>query len=154
VAGLRRGGDQESGGGGINKKLVWAGGIFAVALGVYFWTRPPENLAVEAAKGRVFMCAETGETFRHELQPGEVEPVYSPHSKQNTGWLAEACYWTPDEQGGWKAKLEPTYVILKSRMDPNSTEVTKCPDCGREVRGHNPMPPREMMDAARAEAGG
>ena len=55
-----------------------------------------------------------------------------------------------DEHGNvtWKAKLEPTYVLLNKYIGKPGPTI--CPDCGREVKGHNPLPPPELMEEARA----
>ena len=101
---------------------------------------------------RVFKCVECGHEFEHELKMGEKDPVPCPKCGKQAGWMAEKCYWTHDAAGNWKAKVNPTYVVLKSRIDPSSTEKTTCPDCGHAVVGHNPKPPRELMEAAEKEA--
>lgn len=102
------------------------------------------------AADRAFMCAECGHVFEHTIQMGEKEPLECPACGKLAAYIPEKCYWTKDENGKWKAKLEPTFVILNKRMGID--KKTYCPDCGREVVGHNPMPPKELMDAARAEA--
>ena len=60
----------------------------------------------------------------------------------------------PGECGAaWEAKAEPDYVVLKTRVNPDSEEETFCPVCGHKVVGHNPRPPAELMAAAEAKAG-
>lgn len=126
-----------------------------VTAGVVAWSylggENPERWSVE----RVYICAETRKPFQYELKIGDKEPVYSPHSKKNTGYHAELCYWTKDGQGGWKAKLKPTFVFPEWVLNPNpdAEKKTRCPDCGHWVTPHNPTPPADMMAAAEAEAG-
>ncbi len=94
---------------------------------------------------------EVGKPFEYTVQRGDREPVESPHTGRRTGYSAEKCYWTKDAGGNWAAKPEPTFVLLKTKLDPNTTEETYCPDCGKEVVGHNPLPPQELMDAVQAD---
>lgn len=84
----------------------------------------------------VYICAETGKTFKHKPIPGETLPILSPFSNKKTAYPAEKCYWTRDG----KAKLIPTYILLNEHIGVN--EPTICPDCGRIVVDHNPMPPK------------
>jgi hypothetical protein len=107
----------------------------------------------EVASERMFIDAETGQVFEHTVVAGEIEPIKAPSGK-NTGYEAEKCYWAKDANGKWKAKLKPTYVLLKIATNPKSREKTYCPDCGHEVRPHNPLPPPAMMAAAKEEAEG
>ncbi len=86
------------------------------------------------AFSRTYICTETGKTFRHEPEKGETLPIYSPYSHKNTGMPGEACYWAADG----KIKKEPTWVLLNSEV--GKPEPTFCPDCGRLVVGHNPVP--------------
>lgn len=94
---------------------------------------------------RAFKCAECGHEFEHVIQIGDQEPMLCPKCGKVSAWVPETCYWTRDG----KAKRRPTFVILKRKMGID--EDTFCPDCGREVVGHNPRPPKELMDAAEAE---
>ncbi|HWL95668.1 MAG TPA: hypothetical protein VNT79_19270 [Phycisphaerae bacterium] len=82
----------------------------------------------------MYVCAETNLSFLHTPQIGETFPVPSPHSKKNTGYPAERCFWTRDG----KVKATPTYVLLNHFV--NKPPPTICPDCGREVFPHNPKP--------------
>lgn len=111
------------------------------------------NSGARVSAERAYMCIECSKVFEHVLKHGDIEPFECPECGKAAGWRAETCYWTKGPNGEWKAKLEPTFVVVKQRYDPNTTEKTYCPDCGKEVRGHNPMPPPALMDAARAEAG-
>jgi hypothetical protein len=104
------------------------------------------SATAEASRGRVFIDATTGETFRHEIEKGETIPVVAP-SGNETGFEAEPCYWTAE--GG--IKEEPTYVLLNRHK--GEPEPTFCPDCDRLVVGLNPpamegaTPPRKQTDA-------
>lgn len=125
--------------------------VFAMAI-VVAWYMLGGKSAADEANVRVFMCSETGKTFEHKISEGEIEPIKSPHTGRETGYSPEACYWTKGADGKWKAKVKPTYVILKKTLNPDTREKTYCPDCGREVRGHNPLPNADLMKAAEEEA--
>jgi hypothetical protein len=144
-------------------KLAAAVAIFLSAGGVAWFMLGGDSVADTAAR-RIFICAETNQSFDHTVAAGEEEPIYSPFTKKKTAFEAEACYWVkPDnENGDWtKAKTKPTYVLWKKRgpyvvwkYGPDAEppdESTICPDCGHEVVGHNPKPPPELMEAAKAE---
>jgi hypothetical protein len=132
-------------------KLIIAGVIF-VAAGVTAWIMLSGNTPADLVAQQVYVCIETNRTFEHKVSEGEMEPILSPYSKKNTGYAAERCYWKKMPDGTYKAKKTPTYVVLKRRIDETSNEKTYCPDCDREVVGHNPMPTPEEMQAAEAEA--
>ncbi len=129
-------------------KLIVALVVFFAAAGVA-WYQFGGVSAHDRASIRGYMCNDCQETFDHIPKEGDMEPLKCPHCKAMAGYQAERCYWTKGADGQWKAKLDPTYVILKQRLDPNSTEQTYCTDCGHEVVGHNPTPSEEQM----AEAG-
>lgn len=93
-----------------------------------------------------FICAKTLQHFRHRRQPGERYPVFSPASKEYTGYPAEKCYWTRDGS----VKLEPSYVLLNEYIGKKGPTI--CPDCGRLVEPHNPMPPGERFKAVLARS--
>jgi len=99
----------------------------------------------EASRSRVAVDSENGKVFTIKIIEGERAPWRNPDTGERTLYPGEACYWTRDG----KAKLEPTYVFVKSYVGIN--EKTYCPDCGKEVRSHNPLPPDELMAEA-AEA--
>src|SRR5690349_11464274 len=66
-----------------------------------------DMLSSEGAKisaRRVYIDAQTGKSFEHELSPGETNPVKAP-SGGKTGYPAEKCTWTKDG----KVKAEPTW---------------------------------------------
>jgi len=130
--------------------------ILVAGGGIWHQIGGGSNKAVAAAGSRMYMCSDTGKTFSHTIREGEREPIECELCGKQTGYLAERCYWTKDATGEWAAKLEPTYVILKTRLDPDSTEKTYCPDCGREVKPHNASvngPSQELIAAAKAAAG-
>jgi predicted RNA-binding Zn-ribbon protein involved in translation (DUF1610 family) len=137
-------------------KIIVAVVALAVAGGIMYSTFSGKS-AVSVAQERAYKCVEPncGHIFEHTLQIGDMEPFACPKCGKSSGWKAEACYWAKDKDasGNWKAKLEPTLVVVKKRVDPETSDRTYCPDCGREVVGHNPRPPRELMEAAKKEAG-
>lgn len=143
----------ESGGGrsGLRQRVLLVIAV-AVLIGAVLlaWRGLSSGPNTRIASDRVFMCADCGKLFEHRITLGEIEPIECPNRKcgKKSAWIAETCYWTKDG----KAKLEPTYVILKKRMHVDTDEKTYCPDCGREVVGHNPRPPKKLMDEAQAGA--
>ena len=120
-----------------NPKLrpVW---FFVAALGfatfAWFVYSQFGNSAAAATADRVFVDAQTGQTFQHTLKIGETQPVEAP-SGGKTGYEAEPCYWTADGGG----KPEPTWVLPQVKVDPTAGP-TFCPDCGRLVTPRNPQP--------------
>ena len=109
--------------------------LFALAGAIWFTFGRDRNFIYDPLNSRVYICSATLKTFEHQLQPGEVEPIISPYTGKNTGYLAEMCYWTKNG----KRKKTPTYVLLNEHL--GRKEKTYCPECGREVVGHNPPPP-------------
>ncbi|MFQ5502030.1 MAG: hypothetical protein ACE5EQ_06975 [Phycisphaerae bacterium] len=131
--------------------------VVFIAAGVVAYTQLGGEDATQWAAERVYICVETRKPFEHTLQIGDKEPIYSPYSKKNTGYKAELCFWTKDENGEWKAKTNPTFVFPEWVLDPKVDEEgyekkTRCPDCGHWVTPHNPLPPADLMLAAEAEA--
>lgn len=100
------------------------------ALKSFFGMSPAEA----ATRDRLFMCSETEKSFHFTVDKGVTIPVHSPYSGKDTGYPAELCYWTKDG----KPKTDPTPVLLNSYK--NVAGPTFCPDCGRLVVGHNPVP--------------
>ena len=93
------------------------------------------NSVVAEANERVFIDSETGQSFNVKLYSliGQSIPIKSP-SGHNSGYPAELCYWTKDGQ----TKTAPTPVLLNILV--GKPGPTFCPDCGRLVVGHNPLP--------------
>lgn len=110
--------------------------VIAAGTGVYLAVRrnfgPSEAGLI--ARDRLFVCTKTGKAFEYRLGLGDTLPVPSPHSGARTGYPAELCYWTADGQ----IKPQPTAVLLNHYLGKD--EPTFCPDCGRLVVGHNPVP--------------
>ena len=132
---------------GLRKLMSGKGGIaigvtMLIAAGVILFLSFRGRNPVEDSTNRNYICAETRKTFAYTLSPGESFPVTSPYTKSATGYPAEKCYWTRDG----KAKLKPTLVLLNEYVGLPGPTI--CPDCGREVRIHNPPPPGEAMDEA------
>jgi len=137
---------------GIGQKVKIAVAVLAfVGAGVLAWWNLREDKTVRVSKERQFICAKTGKVYDYTIQLGDTIPYWSPYSKAHTGYQAEMCYWAKDADGKWIAKLDPTPVLLKGIFEKDAE--TFCPDCGRKVVGHNPMPPEELMQAARQAAG-
>ena len=119
----------QSRGGFVVAGVVGFIGIVAIiyAVRANFGATDGEQLAAD----RMFIDADTGKPFAHTLSLNDPIPVKAPSGK-NTGYPAEACYWTKDG----KPKPEPTWVLMNTWK--GSKEPTFCPDCGRLVVGHNP----------------
>lgn len=96
---------------------------------------------------RVAIDSETGEVFeRYRIKDGQSQPWPHPRTGALSLYPAEACHWTAEG----KAKIVPTFVLLNEHL--GRSEPTTCPDCGRRVVPHNPLPPLELMDQALAAA--
>lgn len=137
---------------GRQRYLIIASAVLFVIAGGVAWYMLSGASPADVAAVRIYMCLETGKTFEHKIREGEEEPIESPYTKKPTGYIPEACYWTKGQDGNWKAKVTPTYVILETKLHPGSRKRTICPDCGKEVRGHNPVPSQVQMQAAKDEA--
>lgn len=116
----------------------WSGIVALVAAmawaGWSIWTTVRPDPAIEAAETNLFMDSQTGQTFTVKVGPDMTIPMVSPYSGAATGYPCELCYWTKDGQ----IKTDPTPVILNSYL--GKTGPTFCPDCGRLVVPHNPVP--------------
>jgi hypothetical protein len=127
-------------------------GVVAIYLSVK--SNLGESEAAFNSRSRMFMCSETGKTFRYEVKEGEPFPVMSPFSGKKTGYTPEECWWTKDG----KIRTEPYYVLLNEVT--HKPGPTFCPDCGRLVIAHNPHPlsgdkppPTKEQYAARRPSG-
>jgi hypothetical protein len=97
----------------------------------------------DQSRSRVVVDSVTGEVFKEfHIREGTTFPWKNPKTGENTLYPAEPCFWTADG----KAKLEPTYVFVKAYAGDKSKTI--CPDCGHEVRTHNPNPPDSLMNEA------
>ena len=85
------------------------------------------------ANRRDFIDATTGKPFKASIGPDTAIPVKAP-SGGMSGYPAEKCFWTKDG----KIKDEPTLVLINTWT--GKAGPTFCPDCGRLVVGHNPLP--------------
>lgn len=125
------------------------GSVVALVLAGFLVVRATGGLVVdpgEASRLRTVVDSETGKVFRDfKIKDGQSWPWKNPSTGANTLYPGEACYWTKDGQ----AKLEPSFVILNEILGKDGD--TLCPDCGRKVVVHNPMPPTELLIRA-AEA--
>jgi len=88
----------------------------------------------DEANSMICIDSETGQSFKHRKVEGESIPFLSPQTDRNTAYPAEMCYWNADGS----LRKEPFPVLLNSCA--GKQEPTFCPDCGRLVRGHNPVP--------------
>jgi hypothetical protein len=113
---------------------VTAVGICIGALLLLYVMSRNKSPAMDAANERVYVCSETGKSFRVALKAGMGIPVHSPYSGKDTGYPAEECFWNADGS----VKKDPTYVLLNEAV--GKPGPTFCPECGRLVRGHNPAP--------------
>ncbi len=116
-------------------KIVAGALILVAAVAVVYVVRNTFGPSADAtdANTRIFIDAETGKPFRHELKLGDTIPLKAPSGKES-GYQAELCYWT----GDGKIKTDPTPVLLNELV--GKPGPTFCPDCKRLVVPHNPMP--------------
>lgn len=148
-------GENASGGPGVrfDKKsaLILGGTILAVAVSVWVLAKATVLAPVsagEASRRRTVIDAETNELLQEfPVADGTTIPWKNPKTGKNTLYPAEKCYWTKDG----KAKLEPTYVLLREATGEKGPTV--CPDCGKQVVFHNPMPPANLIREAARSAG-
>jgi hypothetical protein len=146
-------GPREGGGGSgtpnWTKIRLIALGVLGVIIAVFVATRfMGERAASPGSESRirVMIDAETGEVFEnYRITEGAAGPWEHPTTGRKTLFQPEVCYWTRDG----KAKLDPTYVLLNEFKGESGQTI--CPDCGRVVVAHNPLPPDELMIEA-AEA--
>ena len=120
-------------------------GLFALALFIFMLKNyMGAGEAARLSSDRMFVDSATGKAFEHRIKPGDVIPVKAP-SGGNTGYPAEACYWTADG----KIKQDPTPVLLNSRV--GKPGPTFCPECGRLVVMHDPTPVAGKPPPTKAE---
>jgi DNA-directed RNA polymerase subunit RPC12/RpoP len=125
--------------------------LFLVAGGVAAWQLLKGSPA-DFANDRGYKCSACDHAYAYVVKSGDIEPLMCPSCGKKAAYQAEFCYWTKGPDGEYVAKSEPTLVLLKRRMNPDSNEPTYCPDCGHEVVGHNPRPDDAMMlEAANRE---
>jgi hypothetical protein len=105
--------------------------IGAIGASLYMIKSALSSSVVSAEHRRIFVDAQTGRPFYHDLEKGEVIPVDAP-SGQKTGFPAELCYWTKEGQ----PKQDPTAVLMNSWIGKSGP--TFCPECGRLVVPNNP----------------
>ena len=125
--------------------------VILAGASVLAWVRLGGDSPADIAAERAYICIDTGEVYEYTIKFGDKSPYRSPYTKQNTGYRADACYWTKDENGRWSRKEQPTFVLVKKEVDPATTEKTYCPDCGREVVRHNIPPTEKNIAEANAE---
>ncbi len=106
---------------------------------------PPD--AGDLSRRRTVIDTKTGEIIRDFVIPEDsTMPWTNPKTGEKTLIQGEACYWTKDG----KAKLEPTYVLLNEMTGKPGPTI--CPDCGRPVVAHNPLPPADLLREAKKAA--
>lgn len=130
-----------------NKILVGVVMLLFAATAYLAWKNWDRGPNVRASTDRHAICADCGYSFVYVIRAGDAEPYKCEKCGKHAAWLAEPCYWTKEG----KAKKYPTWVLVKKRMGLD--EETLCPDCGRRVVGHNPLPPPELRQAAEAGTG-
>ncbi|MBL8761122.1 MAG: hypothetical protein JNL50_07450 [Phycisphaerae bacterium] len=106
---------------------------------------PPD--AGDLSRKRTVVDIKTGEVIKDfPIPENSAMPWPNPKTGENTLVQGEACFWTKEG----KAKLEPTYVLLNEMI--GKTGPTICPDCGRTVVAHNPLPPADLLREAKKAA--
>ncbi len=140
-----------------NKSFVMAAGaglllIVSVGFGLKaLMSGSPASDVAKSSRYRTLVDSETNDVFKEfKIPEGSKWPLKNPKTGTLSLYPAEACYWTTDG----KYKEKPTWVFLRAYTQGLDAK-TVCPDCGRPVVGHNPMPPVEiMLEAARAKGKG
>jgi hypothetical protein len=114
-------------------------------LATHFTGGPPDG--GELSRTRVAMDAETGDVIQKlRINDGDTMPWPNPRTGRRTMYPPETCYWTRDGA----VKPEPTYVILNEMLGIEGPTI--CPDCGRRVVYHNPLPPTDLLLEALQDA--
>lgn len=141
----------------MNKFTTWLGGklgpmgaiivicgcVLVLVMMVFNATR--SDAAGDLSRTRAFVCSETGKGFDYVVDEKTTIPVKSPYSGKNTGYPAEKCYL--DKDG--KIKNTPNYVLLNETL--GKPGPTFCPECGRMVVQHNPIPDETRLPPTREE---
>lgn len=112
--------------------------------GIIYWQlfSGPPSVAAETRR-RDLIDSKTGEVFLDFPIPANSRfPYAHPKTGEPTLFPAEKCFWTRDG----KAKVQPTFVLLNEYSGKSGE--TLCPDCGRKVVSHNPMPPPRLLNEA------
>lgn len=107
--------------------------IIAACVSIIWAQTRPSSIVADSRK-YIFICSETGKAFTGTLEIGESPILMSPYSGKRTGYPAELCYWTADGQ----VRKEPFPVLMNEQV--GKIGPTFCPDCGRLVVLHNPVP--------------
>ena len=122
----------------ISARTVGAvAGVIVVLIAVLFW-RGGRGLEDPGAASRIRAAidAETGTVFeRFKIKDGDAIPWKNPKTGKRTLYPAEKCFWTAE--GTFRD--QPTYVLLNELVGRPGPTI--CPDCGRLVVPHNPLPP-------------
>ena len=125
------------------KRAIAVGGLALVLVVVAFFMIARSfsgGDAGAASVSRVMIDGETGEVFEsYKIAEGMVYPYENKKTGKKTLYPAEKCHWTKDG----KAKIEPTYVLLNEYVGKPGPTI--CPDCGKPVRAHNPLPPSNLF---------
>lgn len=122
-------------------------GVLVICAGLAAWRSgiAPSAEPARASLIRDVVDLETGQVVRGFRIPRQPQPWRHPRTGRRTLVLPERCYWTREG----RAKLDATLVVLNEvRGLPGPT---MCPDCGRPVVPHNPLPPPELFRDALAE---
>ncbi|MCH7876607.1 MAG: hypothetical protein IH965_15120 [Gemmatimonadetes bacterium] len=109
--------------------LIVAGGLIVYrvrATGADPGARSRVRVAIDAESQAVFT--------RFKVADGDTVPWRNPRTRRRTLYPAEKCFWTRDG----RFTPEPTYVLLNEYV--GVADPTICPDCGRVVVAHNPLP--------------
>lgn len=115
-----------------------------IAASVASMVRSPVAALNASTRTKTLICAETDQVFRdRRCPPGATFPALNRRTQRRTLYPAERCYWNADGS----VRPTPTLVLLNQYRDVPGP--TLCPDCGREVTPRNPMPPLDLLAAAK-----
>lgn len=129
-------------------KLGAAIAMLLAASGIIGYQLTRETPEQAAANTRMLLCASQQKAFASSLDIRGIEPFDCEICDKKDAYLPEKCYWTKTADGKWATKAEPSYVILPFRLEEGGAKTTTCPDCGRTVVGHNPVPKPEDVERA------